>query len=251
LTQCVFGPELDAVPCVRAWLDGLDDATRASLRDDPTPMFKEIPSATVIATAVVDEDEDEDDVPAWRYMQGEDDERRAIKGRARGILTKRQYACFCLWLDGLPKAQIGKALGISRSTVRSMLDGEGSTDNARRAGPGAIEIVYEHAPEFRKVVSDVAAKNNKERAARNDERLRYWYQPALKEPALIPALSLLLIIDSLVDGKDECPVADLLPYWPRSQITPCLQALRGFGYAGSDGLKIKVHRRPQPPGQPR
>lgn len=232
LSRPVFSAELDADPQVRAWLDSLPEETRASLRDDITPLFKEIPTA--VHVEVVPE---EGQHPESALVTACDEVHDALLEAARDHLPTWQFRAFRLWLGGANRARIARQLGVSRATVRCALDGGGSRDQ-----PGALETIA-GADEVRKVVMRVAKKNTEERAAKNDERVLSWFRGA--EPAMVTPLAFLLLLDSLADAKNEVPVPDVLPYWPRSLVTPCLQALKAFGYAVSNGHTIKIHKRPE------
>lgn len=268
----IFSERLDADPTVKVWMAGLDAATVRALRDDVTPSFKEIPTAHHHMERTT---EDVADIPTARARQpgyalevkasltqaekqrhlrlalerdrarddadGDDDLRAAILTAAIDVLPLWRFRVFASWLQGANRYAIARELGVSRSTVRSALDGEG----AKRAGPGALAIItntLRGSEDFRKVVAEMATKKQKEQIA--DERVLGWFKGIENKPDLVLPLAMLLVVDDLKDARGEVGVADVFPYFPRALVTPCMTLLRAHGYASCDGHRIRIVRTP-------
>lgn len=252
MTKPLFSDLLDKRPEVAAWLASLDEKTRGELRDDVTPDYKEVGRVNP-DTLVVDDDHEAARASAElldaldelrRTTQGEffpelgGDARGFIMAAARKHLPDWKFRAFSAWFSGKKKNRIAKELGVSRSTVRSALDGEGHEKSGALASLFADE-------DFRKVVMEMAAK-----AKRPDRDMRVldWFAGLKGNTAnaqMVVAYAFLLILDYLADAKREVKIQDVPPHFPRNLITPCVQILRGEGMASSDGMTIRVHQIPQ------
>lgn len=268
MTAPIFSKELDARPDVAAWLASLDEKTRAELRDDVTPSFKEF-----TREALPERDREPEvehttrarpaghaakvkaalegaafaralrlEVERDRAAHGDDDTREAILTAAHRLLPPWRFRVFAAWFRGASRSQIARDLGVSRSTVRAALDGEG----LKRAGPGALTTLVTSLREnetFKQAVLNMATK--KKQQDERAERVLIWFQniPRAKSELVVP-LAFLLVLDDLADKNRQVKVQDTLAHFPRDLITPSLSMLKAHGYAASDGHVITIHRTP-------
>lgn len=228
--QPIFSAELDADPSVQKWLAGLSDAERASLMADPTPLFKEI----LGEVQVPDTDDGETEIDLWTELTA----------AAKASLPEWKFRIFELWFKGHSKAEIARILGKSRSTVRSALDGMGSTYGASRSGPGAVAVVGADA-NFRNAILRAAMRTVSRQKKRIDERAMHWFTGIQNKPELVEPLAMLLVADSLAGQRGVVKLGELLDYFPRSMVTPCMALLRAYGFASCDGHTITIHKRPE------
>jgi hypothetical protein len=227
----IFSAELDADPKVKAWLARLTEDDRAALRDDPTPLFKEVLGEVEVEAS---EGDDEAETDLW----GE------LAAAAEKSLPPWKFRIFKLWFQGKNKQAIAKELGISRGTVRSALDGIGSTAGSKRAGPGALKVVAGNDA-FRTAILRAAMRTVSRQKKRVDERALHWFTGIQNKPEMIEPLAMLLVADSLAGQRGQIKLGDLLTYFPRSRITPCMALLRAYGFAECDGHTIRIHKRPE------
>lgn len=249
MARPVFSVTLDADPAVRAWLDGLDQDERRELRDDVTPMFKEVAVEAKHFVRMKGDDEEahpphrlsEEVLDGCRFPDMSADVQAAFMRAARAHLPDWQFRAFVLWFSGANRGQVARVLGVSRATVRRALDGGG------RDGPGAIAsftAAIQQDPDFKKVVMNVATKSISKRETEATERILLWFKGLDGKPNMVFPLAMLLVLDELADARREVKVADVIPHFPRSTISDCMKLLRAEGYASSDGHSIKVHRTP-------
>jgi predicted transcriptional regulator len=251
---------LDAEPAVMVWLLCLDDKDRRSMRDDVTPAFKEVATEPRHFERMRDDDVDEaeerlsDDVldEARAALRGAPQDelfpemgvgpRGLIMRAARAQMPDWQFRAFVAWFRGTNRARIARTLGVSRSTVRSALDGEG-----KRGGAGAIAEFMNailRDDEFRKVVMTVATKSISKANERAAKRSLGWFKGWDHKPDMVVALSLLMVADDLADERREVPVAALHPHFPPRLISPCLRLLAAHGFASSNGHLVRVVKTP-------
>lgn len=241
---------------MKGWLESLSEKDRASLLEDLTPQYKEVPTEAV-------DPQHEDDGPATERLSDEvldelkrraqselfpemgKDLRGHIMRRARECLPDWQYRAFTLWVRGMNRNRIAKTLGVSRATVRAALDGQDVHARGERAGAiNAFTAAIEEDEDFRKVVTEVAKTSiNKERL-RSDERILSWFKGIPNKPELFAPLGLLLLLDTMADSKREVKMNDLVPLVPRAVITPLLAQLRAHGFAVYVDGKVRIHRVP-------
>lgn len=233
MAQPIFSAELDNDPEVKTWLAKLSESDRSSLRDDPTPLFKEI-----LGEVRVEDTPEAGDDASGDEMWAE------LDAAAKESLPEWKYRIFRLWFEGHDKTAIARKLGISRSTVRSALDGIGTSEGAKRGGPGSIGILAKNE-EFRRAILRSAMRAIATQKRRIDERALHWFADLQNHPELIEPLSMLLVIDTLAGARREMPLRDLLGYFPRSRVTPCMALLRAYGFASCDGHTIHIHKRPE------
>ena len=226
----LFSTALDSDPVVRVWVDSLSDAERRALRDDVTPRFKEVPTATVEGPPAPAPDEE-------RLGPDEAADLRATMAEvASAVLPRWQARAFRRWVNGASPSQIARDLGRSRASVRAALRGQ-----QHRGRPGAIEALVaalSHDEEFLRMAKKKIEESG---AAPKTDR---WFRGIARRPELFAAWSLLLVLDDLADARREVPIADLWAVVPRAVITPLLAQLKAHGMAVSDGRKVKIARTP-------
>lgn len=195
--------------------------------------------ATALRLAI-ERDRARDDAPA---DDAEDEVRRAILSAAIDVLPPWRFRIFASWFRGVNRHAIARELGVSVSTVRSALDGEG----LKRAGPGALNIItsaLRDSADFRKVVDEMATKKQRESTA--TARVLHWFRGIDNKPDLIVPLAMLLVMDALKDARSEVQIADIQAHFPRSCVSQCLAQLRAHAFVSSNGRTAKVVRTPTP-----
>ncbi len=234
------------------WLLCLDAKDKRAMRDDVTPAFKEVATEPRVLERLREHD---DTAPDERlsdevldHLRRRDDDGAAlhvaIRRAARASMPEWKFRAFALWFKGENRARIARALNVSRSTVRSALDGEG---RGRGIGDGAIKefmAAISADDDFKKVVMSVATKSIAKTEQRAGARVLGWFKGIEQKPDMVIPLAMLMVLDELADARREVAVADIIPHFPRSLITPCMRLLAAHGFAASNGHRIKVHKTP-------
>ena len=252
-----FSATLDAQ--ASAWLSSLDDADRKALRDNVTPLFKELPH-TMSTIEVLqrreqanNEEGAEDFVdvvvdalkqtPRCLLSEREAGFRGAVLRAAKEQLPSWKYRAFALWLCGLSRAEISRRTMLHRSTVRGALDGQ-----RRHERRGAIQAMCETVASNAKVKKqavDVVQKIAEETKRADTAKVSTWYSKIKRgDEQMIGPLALLYLLDALADKKREVRIEEVMALFPRAAISPFLRALEYAGFAKSSGTTIRIHKTP-------
>ncbi len=254
----IFTQALDARPDVAAWLGSLDDQTKRLLRDDVTPMFKEVATEPKRFDQLRGGDIEPMEHQTDQLLDAVLDALRRspqnelfpeMGGGLHGLAMRAahesmpawQFRAFSAWARGTNRSRIAKnLLGVSRATVRCALDGN------TRHNHGAIETFIQaiRADEaFMKAVATVAAKSSK---AEQRALLcaRGWFSGFNNRPGMVGPMAMLMLLDEIAGPSREVKVADVLTLFPPSLISDYMLLLSAHGYAKSNGHVIRIHKIP-------
>lgn len=250
-SPALFSVELDARPEVQAWLATLTVRQRDGLRDDPTPEIKELPHDAEFFGEIASPAPDDTEpvrlsdgaqavLDALRrggqdalFPELDDGLRGEIMRIARSRMPPWQFRAFGMWFRGSNRNRIARSLGVSRWTVRRALDEALAT---------FAEIVAGNQ-QLRRAVMATAVKSVQRQ---RDGRILEWFKGIETKPGLLAPLALLLVLDELATSeKREVRLQDVLPHFPRNQITPCMTVLRALAYVASDGHTVRVLKTPK------